>query len=79
MPDKTAEKQVAINILVDGTWHRAFELTEQGERHIMAWKGCPLNEVDTLDVDNISRGPLLFGPGVRLCPPCFEDELREDE
>jgi hypothetical protein len=78
MPEVT-EKQVSINILVGGTWHRAFELTEAGERHIMAWKGCPLNDVEVLNADSIDRQGVIDKSlrSAMLCRVCFADELAQ--
>ena len=72
------KKQIAIHVLVGGLWHRAFELTEHGERHLMAWEGCPLNEVEMLNPENILRktNPLMI-PANKFCHVCYEEELRD--
>ena len=74
------KKQIAIHVLVDGLWHRAFELTEQGERHLMAWEGCPLNELEILNPENILRktNPLVISAN-KFCTVCYADELKEFE
>ena len=79
VPDKVTEKQIAINVQVDGVWHRAFELEEQGERHIMAWEGCPLNEVQMLIPDAIDREPMILetAGSSKVCEVCYKDEIEE--
>lgn len=76
---EVTEKQVAINILIEGVWHRVFELKEAGERHIMAWKGCPLNEIQGINPEVVvyeTLGLETIGPS-KACPICYEDELKD--
>ena len=68
-----AKKAASIHFKIDGVWHRVFELKEQGEKHIMAWEGCPLNLTKALLPEKISIGHPRFEGETNLCEPCYKE------
>lgn len=75
--EKEIERQVAVVIRVDDKWHRAFELVELGSRHIMLWENCPLHDGPGNLIPEIITPELPDGTQPeRLCPICFEDEIK---